>query len=178
MTIRHSVRFALRDATSRWHARVDAIYSKANLADRSGYGRFLSAQAAAHIPVEKGLESSGIATILTDWPSRRRSALIREDLDMLGLPLPSLEPEPYLKGVPALLGAAYVLEGSRLGGTVLKRSVAAGLPTLFLSTNRPTAWRDLIAIIDTRLTGQDDLDAATEAACSIFALFERCGRTI
>ncbi|MES2492619.1 MAG: biliverdin-producing heme oxygenase [Pseudomonadota bacterium] len=178
VTDRRSARFALRDATAPWHARVDTIFSNADLSVRSGYSRFLSAQAAAYIPIEQALEVSGIATVLADWPSRRRSHLIREDLEILGLALPCFEPQPCLHGIPALLGAAYVLEGSRLGGAVLKRSVPAALPTRFLSASRPQAWRDLIAIIDARLIAQEDLDAAIEAACAAFALFERCGRAI
>ena len=167
VTGQRSILFTLRDATADRHAPVDTVLSQADLGDRRGYGRFLPAQAAAHIPVEEALDVLGIEAILADWPSRRRGDLIREDLDTLGLPLPPLEDQPRLGGVPALLGAAYVLEGSALGGAVLERSMAAGLPTLYLSTTRPAAWRDLITVIEARLTDPDDLDAAIDAAHSL-----------
>ena len=175
MTAR-SARFILRDATADWHARVDALFSHADLTDRDSYGRFLSAQAAAHLPVERALEDGGIGDLLADWSDRRRAALIRADLAALGFPLPSPEATPLLAGVPALLGAAYVLEGSRLGGALLARSVAPGLPASFLSAARPAAWRDMVATLDARLRTREDIDAAISAACDVFALFERGGR--
>lgn len=176
MPARRSARFVLRDATAAWHERVDAVFSHPDLADRDAYGRFLSAQAAAHLPVEQALEIGGIGEVLADWPDRRRADLIRADLAALGLSLPPLEPAPPLAGVPALLGAAYVLEGSRLGGALLARSVADGLPVSFMSAARPAAWRDLVAILDAALLTREDNAAAISAACGVFALFERSGR--
>ena len=176
VSARRSVRFALRDATAEWHERVDAVFSHPDLSDRHAYGRFLSAQAAAHLPVEQALEAGGIGEVVADWADRRRADLIRADIEALELCLPSLEAPPVLDGAPALLGAAYVLEGSRLGGALLARSVGAGLPALFLSAGRPAAWRDFVAILDARLLTREDIDVAISAACDVFALFERSGR--
>lgn len=173
-----SARFLLRDATADWHERVDALFSATNLADPHQYGGFLLAQAAAHLPVEEELERTDVAALVSDWPERRRGELIHLDLANLGEQVPRLEVSPALTGTAAMLGALYVLEGSRLGGKILARSVGAGLPTAFLAAGRPLAWRELTALIDWTLTKRADIDIAADAACAVFALFERSGRRL
>ena len=174
--MRQNARFALRDATAQWHQRVDSLFSTADLADRASYGQFLRAQAAAHLPAERALDAGRMEEVIPDWPVRRRAHLIREDLVAFGLDMPALEPEPVLVGVAAMLGATYVLEGSRLGGMLLGRSVPASFPTAYLSDGSTTAWRDLILLLDARLVTATELDTAIAAACDTFALFERSGR--
>lgn len=169
------VRQALRAATGGSHTRVDAAFSGFDLGDRQGYGRFLSAQAAAHIAVETALEQSGIASVLADWPGRRRADLLRSDLAALGLSVPPLDDLPGFDGTPAMLGAVYVLEGSRLGGALLRRSVPADLPVTFLGASDPAAWRRLLALLDEQVETDDDVERATNAALRVFTLFELSG---
>jgi heme oxygenase len=176
MTINQRARFRIRDATLAWHDRVDAIFSRSVLDDRTGYGRFLSAQAAAHLPVESALEAGGIESIATDWQSRKRSDLICADLEALGLPVPEPEAAPVFECAAAMLGALYVLEGSRLGGSVLKRGVPDDFPSAFLGGGKSAAWRDLVALLDARLVDDDDIEVAIAAAGDVFALFEQSGR--
>ena len=55
-------------------------------------------------------------------------------------------PAPNFSGLPALLGGLYVIEGSRLGGALLKRGLPAGTSARFLNAPaEPGAWRRLIA---------------------------------
>jgi heme oxygenase len=178
MLSRQTARFVLCDATAQWHQRVDDVFAAVDLTDRLAYVRFLCAQAAAHLPAEQALEAHGIAAVIPDWPSRRRAHLIRNDLLALDLDVPPLEPEPIFSGVAALLGATYVLEGSRLGGAMLLRSVPAQFPTAFLSAGTSMAWRDLISLLDQRLCTRIDIDEAIQAACQTFALFERSGKRL
>ena len=180
MDLRQTARFKLRDATAQWHQRVDTVFSIANLADRAEYGQFLCAQAAALLPVERALDAGGMEEVIADWRVRRRAHLICEDLAALDLEMPLLEPDLILTSVAAMLGATYVLEGSRLGGTLLRRSVPASFPTAFLSNGggTTTAWRDLIALLDARLAPGNELNAAIAAACDTFALFERSGQRL
>lgn len=56
-----SGRTALRDATGESHDRVDAVFSAIDLSNLTQYGRFLTAQAAAHLPVEQALDAAGAA---------------------------------------------------------------------------------------------------------------------
>ena len=170
-----TARTALRTATAAYHDRVDSAFSRATLSDRTSYGLFLQAQAAAHLPVEDALAAGGIAAIIPDWDARRRSQPLRDDLGALDLDVPAPAGAITLEGDAALLGALYVLEGSRLGGTLLKRSVAANLPTRFLGCMDSAAWRDLLALLDDRLDTQAKRTAAIAAACAVFTLFETSG---
>ncbi|UVO50259.1 biliverdin-producing heme oxygenase [Sphingomonas sp. SUN019] len=171
-----SARSALRAATSDHHERVDAAFSSANLADRDHYGCFLMAQAAAHLPVEEALAKGGIAGILPDWAARERGALLRADLAALGRTSPESDATLAFDDPAAMLGAVYVLEGSRLGGALLKRSVPADFPTAFLGASDSAAWRRLMAVLDERLDTDAARLIAINAAAQVFTLFERKAR--
>lgn len=167
-------RNALRAATADAHRRVDAAFSRFDLATRPGYAGFLAAQAAAFLPLEAALDEAGAAALLDDWPERRRGEALRADLAALNVTLPELFPAPsFLSGKAPLFGAIYVLEGSRLGGAVLKRAVPREFPRRFLDARQPAgSWRRLLQSLDEHLTRQGDLDAAAHAAMEVFARFE------
>jgi heme oxygenase len=171
------VRQALRSATADWHDRVDRAFSSFDLTDASSYGRFLLAQAGAHIAVDAALEAGGVAAALDDWPERRRAHLLRDDLAALGLALPDVAAIPAFDGTPAMFGAVYVLEGSRLGGALLKRSVSPDLPASFLGAGDSAAWRRLLDLLDDKVRTADETTAATNAACRVFMLFERAAKS-
>jgi heme oxygenase (biliverdin-IX-beta and delta-forming) len=171
-----SARAALRHATARHHDAVDAIFSKADLSDRADYGRFLQAQAAAFFPVEAALTRDGVADVVSDWSSRQRSAMLRADLAALGIEPPAPIGDIAFAAPAALLGGVYVLEGSRLGGTLLARSVPSDFPQAFLGAADPAAWRCLIVLLEEQLSGSSDRLIAIKAACETFGLFERAGQ--
>ena len=50
-----NARASLRAGTAGYHDRVDRLFSQVDFADREGYGRFLTAQAAAHLTAESAL---------------------------------------------------------------------------------------------------------------------------
>lgn len=144
--------------------------------DRTSYGRFLLAQAAAHIPVEMALERGGIASIIPDWQRRRRAGQLRADLEEMELePLSPIDEAAY-HSEEALLGAAYVLEGSRLGGTLLKRSVPSAFPTRFLGNADSAAWQSLLRCLNEGLDTPSKRATAIVSARSVFELFEASGR--
>ncbi|WP_375398637.1 biliverdin-producing heme oxygenase [uncultured Sphingomonas sp.] len=173
---RATARSVLRAATASHHQRVDATFSAVAFGDAASYGAFLRAQAAAHLPVEEALAEGGIATIVPDWAARRRGGLIADDLAALGLDVPPAAGAIRFDTAAALLGALYVLEGSRLGGTLLKRSVAPGLPASFLGGGDSAAWRSLLALLDDKLGTAVARGRAIAAAGAVFALFEAAGR--
>jgi heme oxygenase (biliverdin-IX-beta and delta-forming) len=166
---RHHARTSLRAATAADHERVDASFARYDLADRSGYAAFLRAQAAALLPVEAALED---ASVVPDWPVRRRGHLIRADLTALRSVVPPLLSPPTLAGEAEQLGALYVIEGSRLGGAMLVRSVPSDFPHSFLGAHDSRLWRDLLDILDARLNTPESLARAATAARHVFALFE------
>lgn len=173
-----SARSALRTATADDHERVDAIFGSFPLGEAAGYRAFLQATATAYLPVEAALDEGGAETVLKDWSARRRGALLRADLAELGLAPDKLE-APRMTGAPPLLGAIYVLEGSRLGGAMLKRSVPAHLPRRFLDApSGKGAWRALGDLLDDRLRKSQDLADAIVAAKQVFGLFAQAGHIV
>ena len=169
-----SARAALRAATADSHERVDAAFSRFDLSSADGYRRFLLAQAGALLPVEAELDQAGAETVLPDWPGRRRGAVLRADLAALNVTPPELFPGPsFLSGKAPMLGAIYVLEGSRLGGAVLKQAVPSHFPKGFLEARQAAgSWRKLLRTLDLFLTRPEDLGAAIAAATEVFARFE------
>ena len=176
MTDTDTARATLRGATAAHHDRVDAVFSRADLTTRAGYGRFLMAQAAAHLPVERALSEAGAADVLPDWAERQRAPLIIADLAALGLTPPDTGAGPAFATPAAVLGGVYVLEGSRLGGTLLKRSVGEGMPTAFLGAADSALWRRLLATLDAALDSGAQRQEAVAAAVRVFDAFECAGK--
>ncbi|WP_343343024.1 biliverdin-producing heme oxygenase [Sphingomicrobium sp. XHP0239] len=166
-----SVRFALRDGTHDKHQALDARFAALDLSNRADYVHFLKAQAAALLPLEATLDHAGAAQLLDDWPGHRRGAALVADLDALGERIPTPVRVPSFLGPPDILGALYVLEGSRLGGKMLVKQVPDALPTAFLSHRPPLAWRDFVALLEQNLASPVDRAVALRAAEAAFDVF-------
>ncbi|KQV83719.1 biliverdin-producing heme oxygenase [Rhizobium sp. Root1220] len=164
------LRSALRAETSNSHAAVDAIFGRFDLADPLRYRSFLSAHARIVPGVEAALERAGIDALVPDWPDRRRRALLMADLADLDVEMPPQLPAPALSEEAHLWGAAYVLEGSKLGGAMLARQVPSTLPSRYLTPNgaRGSA-RSFMDRLDN--AALPDPTAAVDAARAVFALF-------
>jgi len=121
-----SVRAMLRAATAGDHARLDALVERFDLTRREGYRAFLSAHARLLPALEAAIAE---APLIPDWPERRRAAALARDMRALEItPFPVPIAPPSLATVAERIGAIYVLEGSRLGGAMLSRTVARALP--------------------------------------------------
>ena len=171
-----NARSALRAATASQHDRVDRLFGCFDFSSPEGYADFLGAQAAPFLAVEAELERREIHKILPDWEQRRRGPSLIADLNELGLrPDPCASPE--LPDHPAQMGAAYVLEGSRLGAKVIGSRIPRGVPRRFLChVGAPGGWRKLMERLDEVLYGPERIGAACVAAEQIFELFETAGR--
>lgn len=165
-------RAALRLNTRLEHERVDAAFSRYDLTSRDGYRSFLMRQAAAHLPVERALDAAGAGLVILDWAERRRGDAIRADLADFGCNDVSEQPFDGFTTPAAVLGGAYVLEGSRLGGAVLRNQVSDGFPTRFLANGSSGSWRALLAVIEQKLTPPEEIHEAVKGARSVFACFE------
>ncbi|WP_337186909.1 biliverdin-producing heme oxygenase [Phenylobacterium sp.] len=174
----------LRDATradhDRLERRVDILRRIARPEARRGliegfYGLHLDAEAAmapwlADLP---GL----------DFTARRRSGLLARDLAAAGGCAPV--PEPFeVAGRPEALGLMYVLEGSTLGGQVIRReAVRAGVTMSGLGFLDPYGaevgprWKAFLTVVDAQAVGEDDLLSLIAGARRGFALAEArlCG---
>ncbi|MBV9527581.1 MAG: biliverdin-producing heme oxygenase [Sphingomonas sp.] len=166
------VRFALKAATDDVHRELDERLSRLDLADRQDYGRFLRFHGRAVPAVESALSSAGLHDLVDGWHDHRRSGAIQADLAALGEAMPEPVLAPALDTVGELLGTAYVLEGSRLGGRVLKRRLGQGFPSDFLSgSDCGGSWPNVIAALDQRLYSDALIGEAAAAARRCFALF-------
>ena len=172
-----SPRFRLRAATANAHERLDGFYSRFDLGLRDDYGHFLQSHAIAFLPVEAALAEAGADALIPGWRGTMRGEALIADLADLGLAVPTAETSPPFSTEPDLLGGLYVLEGSRLGGAMLARAVAADLPSRFLAPGNAGGWRAFTTLMDARLQGSDDLATAARSAISVFDLFERSARS-
>lgn len=164
-------RFALKAATDDVHRELDDRLSRLDLAEAPDYRRFLSFHAKTIPPFEEALAAAGANAIIDGWDRGRRSDAIRIDLEALGEPIPDLAAVEPICGTGELLGTAYVIEGSRLGGRVLARRVGEGLPMNFLSASGSNSWPSVVAALDRCLYSDDLLGEAKVAARRCFALF-------
>lgn len=169
----------LRAATRVEHASVDELFSHFDAASLGGYRALLAAQAGAFLPIEEALDTAGAARLLADWKLRRRGGQLAADLIDLGVPCPAPISPPSFASDPEMLGGLYVLEGSRLGGSLLSSRTSPGAPVRFLTAQAGKgAWRRLLALLDDRLAQPLALDAAVEAARATFHCFERSARFV
>jgi heme oxygenase len=164
---RTGLRQRLRQATLALHAELDTALAFPACCDWDWYKRFLTVNSAV-IGVEQALAAGGIEKLLPNWPERERSAALRHDLTALGLrprprKLAAIGPDPA-----ALLGWAYVLEGSRLGACKVLQFVEGTAPpeiraaTQFLRHGQDVGfWTSFLEVLQ-----RSNFDEATTArAC-------------
>jgi heme oxygenase len=108
-----------------------------------------------------------------EFEGRRRSPLLARDLEALGAP-PAAGPKDPIRvtGVAEALGRLYVLEGSTLGGRVIRREVAAaggdmdGLSFLDPYGERTgERWRAFLEVV----AAETDVEALVAGAVAGFA---------
>jgi heme oxygenase len=112
----------LRSETRSLHEALDASMPLSDLANRQGYIRYLSINMPCAI-IEEALEGAGVHRILPDWNYRRRRFDLADDLFALGVALPPSRARQIANDTATILGWGYVLEGSRLGASVILRKV-------------------------------------------------------
>lgn len=168
---------SLRSRTAAAHARLDDGLSRAGGLAAGRYPAFLRGSLAVIAPLEPVL-----ARWLPAVGTPSRVAALRADLAALAGEAAIAPVEvPALDSHAAACGAAYVVEGSALGGLVLAERVEAAhgatAPTRYLRLRgRATAehWRSFLAELARAERGFDagDRDAACATACALFAAYE------
>ncbi|WP_380783719.1 biliverdin-producing heme oxygenase [Sphingomonas sp. R86520] len=157
----------LRAATASDHDAVDAGFGRYDLTDAADYRAFLVAHARALPAVEAWLRD------IPGLPAfRDRGNLLADDLAALGEPMPKPMRFATAPSTAAGWGAMYVVEGSRLGGIMLSRSVPKGMPSAYLGAKHlPGEWRDLLAAIDAQAADEAWVEQAVVGAKAAFALY-------
>lgn len=175
----------LRSATSARHATLDRALGPAVSRSRASYARFLASSFVAVTALEGAVERS-----LGDGHRARRGALIRTDLEALGVAIPPCGPTYELEDEAAAFGCAYVIEGSALGGVVLARNVrdelGSDVSTAYLAlrgVETTARWRWFLTELDAFSCRAGDVGhaGACRAAVAAFgiygAAFARAGRS-
>ncbi|MDQ0326034.1 heme oxygenase [Rhodopseudomonas julia] len=180
-----SVRALLHAATAELHAEVEARLNPMLVQGETGYASFLRANAAAIVPVEETLEVAGIAALLSDWDMRRRSSALLDDIEALGAERPQPVSSPDMQGEAFMLGAAYVLEGSRLGAKILTRDILADAGPRMRVASRflrhgegQQLWPSFVVRLEGSQAVQDAPDEAVKGAETVFALFDAAARSV
>lgn len=167
---------ALRAATNDAHTRLSTTLDPARVcATRSSYTRFLAALYGFHRAVEQALGPVALSGV---GPSPQRSALLADDLAVLGTAAAGLPVMPWttpLQAAGAEFGVAYVVEGSALGGILLGRLAREqlqlgphdGASFFALGAGETRRWRQVKAALEQDAAGAR-LAPATAAAAATF----------
>jgi heme oxygenase len=184
---------SLRQCTSAVHARVE---SKLELLDpklsvdrlASVISRFYGFWAVGESAIDAWSATHPEAAMQVEWPRRRRSHLLVDDLELLGSPRDSSEVFPSSTPVfqeidsAQVFGWLYVAEGSTLGGAIIERHLQSlpGLAALHLRSFTPYAegagpmWYRYRSALEDFAGGNVELTRSVmRAALTTFESFER-----
>ena len=165
----------LRAATRERHAALDATVGKELALSTASYGRFLSASLRAVVALEGGVER-----ILGPAHHAVREALLRSDLEALGVPPPACCAAADPRNEASAFGFAYVLEGSALGGVVLaetvRRALGSEVQTAYLQlrgSETAARWRWFLSELEAfgELASEDARGDSCLAAIAGFELY-------
>ncbi len=172
------VQDAIREATRDSHRRLDLALSWLDLGQPRYYAGFLRGQADALLPLERALEAGGIAEILPDWPQRARSAALEQDLILMNVSSTPL-PEPHFSNQAQMLGAAYVLEASRMGARVMLARLAQQPDSAPIGATKylkhgfaKRFWPTFLTVLENHSAAQADTASVVQGAQIAFGMFE------
>lgn len=182
----------LREATRGEHERTegaieDRFFDEGRGIDREGYRALLEAFLGLYRPLEERLVPAS-RRHLGSFGYRRRVDRLERDLRALGcsdahleeIPTLSRDELPDVDGSHRLLGCLYVIEGSELGGRVIRKRLEKELDEdalradAFFGTDPGRVrerWTDFRAELERRLAPGDPVEAAAEAARATFRAF-------
>ena len=174
------LRRTVRGRTRAAHDRVDAAFSRFDLRIREDYAAFLAANAAVVPAVEAALAAGGVHALVDDWPDRLRTPALMFDLQKLGIDPPPALPAPALRSEAEVLGALYVVEGSRLGARLLLGRARSSPDPMLRGATAYLAhgeghrfWPALLQVLDGY---RGDPEAVADGAQTAFELFARAAR--
>ncbi|NVN41284.1 biliverdin-producing heme oxygenase [Ameyamaea chiangmaiensis] len=160
-------RFALRDGTRTGHETLDHMVG--TLTDAGAYARYLRGMEAFRSHAEQALARGDWSDLPVAVRPRPIAPALRDDLSALGLSPVAVAIAPLrLDSRSALLGGAYVLEGSAMGARLLRQQALAlgfdrehGARHLAEQTDG-SSWRAFVEALDTApdYDGQQALAAA------------------
>lgn len=171
----HPLLTRLREATQESHETLDAAFGSLDLAHRDDYVRFLAGHAIGMEPLFGSFRSfveDDLGLECPDYP-----AMLRADLSALGLDahdLPKVSPAAQLS--PPAVG--YVVAGSRLGLTVIRRNGYwgrdQGLASSYMEDDHGAViWKQAAAELKQRAADEPLAVRESEAAVAAFDTFRQ-----
>jgi heme oxygenase len=121
---------------------------------------------------------------LSDYPKRRKTSLLSNDLISLGASLPSIATDEELPTINNLLqafGALYVMEGSTLGGQYIANMIREQLQwkelkavSFFEGYGSETVgmWESFKTVLDEHATTKEDLQTILKSSDETFVKFK------
>lgn len=168
----------LRAVTGAAHAELDRAVTGAGTLSPVRYAALLY----AHLDVLSSLEAE-LEHYLPGFAAAQRVALLCADLHVLGLGAAPARGANRVTSLGAAWGAAYVIEGSALGGLVLarelklERSVDARALRYMSLRGAATAdhWRSFCRALNAWGAGANEHERATAcaSACAVFKAYEQ-----
>ncbi|OQP46839.1 hypothetical protein A4H97_04770 [Niastella yeongjuensis] len=175
---------AIKSATALAHAKTEKtlIYQIKHIQTERQYGKLLSCLYAFYAPVEQLFEP-WVKPVLADYDERRKSNRLLQDLQIVGVTTPPTwyRRLPAINNLFAALGCFYVLEGSVLGGVIIKKIIQEQCKQLpenafdFFSgydQQNGMQWKKFLEQFDSLLDDTAKQSAAITAANDCFKQFE------
>ena len=159
----------LREATAPSHATLDGAFGSLDLAVQGDYVRFLSGHAIGMAPLFASFQAFVTGELGMDCPDY--PAMLRDDLARLGVDTMQL---PVVTTLPQLTptGSGYVISGSRLGLTMIRKQGYWGrdhaLASAYMEDDAGLAiWKATAAQL--KQVVPDAIQASRESAAAVAA---------
>lgn len=174
----------VKQATASAHASTEKALIKhiKNISNAQDYASLLYCMYGYFAPMEARIEALSI-TPVPDAAKRRKASRILKDLAALGCPAPqhTATKLPVLHNTVEALACLYVLEGSTLGGAVIKKMISGQCPAIpetafsFFSgygEHNRDMWLLFLHSLNTAITTDTDTRWAIDAANACFTGLE------
>lgn len=174
----------LKQATAPRHASTEKALIKhiKGIRNAQDYASLLYCMYGYFAPMEAHIEALSV-TLIPDTQQRRKASRIPEDLQALGFPAPQhiAAKLPVLHSTAEALACQYVLEGSTLGGAVIKKMISGQCPAIpetafsFFSgygEHNRDMWLSFLNSFNAAITTDTDTRLAIDAANACFTGLE------
>lgn len=166
----------LKSETADLHEILDGSLSMGGFVRPGVYSRFLAMHASVLPDLENHLRNTVEYRSLDRWEDRFRTHALRDDLELMREPFPSGRQLSFSASPGTAAGIAYVVEGSRIGGTFLHRQLSDAygdrIPASFLLHGKGCSyWPSFLKWLSERDATRTYQEAAVRSARKTFEYY-------